>query len=203
MKSHPFTITTRSDAEALGLGANNLWKQLLEEKGKSSDYAKGFKVKYSQDVKYGVSIGIHRDYFVKYGLNKAVKKQIALAIFQEVSMAYESMQKINIFSSSSFEPSDLVSNILSFYFFVENYTKESIFALCNKRSREESLAIYKLYPETFTDEKYKNRKFTPRFFPNKYCTEMTFPKEFQRIKLVTKDGKLFRDWNNYDDKPPK
>lgn len=205
--NHAFTETRRKDAVRLGLGANNLWKQLKEENGKRSKYASGFEVKYTQDVLiFGTSVGVHKSYFVKFGLSNEVKKKIALAIFQEVSMEYEHMQKLNILSTSTFEPSDLVSNLLGFYHFVNDISKQQIEQLCNKLDATASLEIYKKYPETFSAERYKNRKFSPLFFKNSYCTINIFPKEFQTIqpafKVLYEDvpykDTFFRDWAYFD-----
>jgi hypothetical protein len=141
-------------------------------------------------------MGIHNEYFVKYGLNLYEKKQIALAILQEVSLKYESMQALQPGGTSSFEPSDLVSNLLSFYFFVEGYKKDEIFKLCAKRSKEESLAIYKQYPQTFSSAEYKNKTFLPIFLKNKYCTIAKFPEKFQKLTPAIKKDKSFRDWDD-------
>ncbi|GHT58430.1 hypothetical protein FACS18945_4300 [Bacteroidia bacterium] len=59
--------------------------------------------------------------------------------------------------------------------------------------------IYRKYSGTFSEEKYKNRKFTPRFFENEECThspkcDYVFPKEYQEIQPYPKDDNIFRDW---------
>ncbi|MFB9057731.1 hypothetical protein ACFFU9_13370 [Mariniflexile ostreae] len=64
---------------------------------------------------------------------------------------------------------------------------------CEKLSIKESLDIYNKSPGTFSDSKYKNRKFTPRFFDNEYCKDPTYPKSLQTIEPALK-GSLFRDW---------
>lgn len=66
--------------------------------------------------------------------------------------------------------------------------------LCKEMSKDKSVSIYKKYPGTFTISKYKNKKFTPRFFENEYCKNPVFPKEFQEITLYAKDDENFRDW---------
>lgn len=193
-KSHFDTTTKRP---RIDIGATNLWKQIKNEKGQKSVWEDGFKVIYSQDVvRLGMSIGVTNEYFVKYGLPLKTKEQIAMAIFQEVSMEFEQLQSLHPASGSSFEPADLVSDLLGFYSVIrpklsqKNITKN----LCKEMGVDKSVAIYKKYPGTFTISKYKNKKFTPRFFENEYCKKPVFPKDFQEVEPHTKDDENFRDW---------
>lgn len=72
-KSH-FTTTTQRNR--IDIGATNLWKQILNENGVSSNWINGFQVKYRQDiVKAGVSIGVTKKYVVKRNLNTETKKK--------------------------------------------------------------------------------------------------------------------------------
>lgn len=193
-KSHFNTTTSR---KRIDIGATNLWKQLLDEKGRKSVWRKGFRVVYSQDiVKLGISIGVTKEYFVKYGLSVKTKEQIALTIFQEVSMEFEQLQSLHPTSGSSFEPADLISNLLGFYSVIRpKLTSKFILEnLCKEMSLNKSIAIYKKYPGTFTISKYKNRKFTPQFFENEYFKNPIFPKEFLEITPYVKDSEIFRDW---------
>ena len=77
---------------------------------------------------------------------------------------------------------------------------------CNQLAIEKSVQIYKQYPGTFTISKYKNKKFTPRFFDNEFCKRPLFPKEFQEIQPYAKDDDTFRDWIDlfdiYEGVPP-
>ena len=192
--SHAFEKTKR---KRIDIGADNLWKQIKNESGVKSQWKNGFQVIYSQDiVKLGLSIGVTKEYFVKYGLSLKTKEQIALSIFQEVSLEFEQLQSLHPTSGSSFEPADLVSNILGFYSVIrpkltKNYILDN---LCKQLGTDKSAKIYKKYPGTFTISKYKNKKFTPRFFDNEYCKNPVFPKEFQEIKPYPKDNDTFRDW---------
>lgn len=204
-RTHAFTKSNRAT-----VGADNLWKQIVQEKGTKSGYENGFKVTYTQDAKvFKINIGTTKSYFVKYGLSKSQKEQVALSIFQEVSMEFERQQAWGALigrGDSSFEPADLVSNLLGFYNAVRpELTISKIMELCKPLTSAQSLDIYKQYPGTFTEEKYKNKKFTPLFFPNKYCKNSKFPKEFQQISTIKK-GTLFRDWDNlfdiHESKPP-
>ncbi len=207
-KTHAFTDTKRTE---IYIGAKNLWKQIVEEIGTKSSREEGFKVTYRQDASiFGLKIGVTKSYFVKKGLTIQEKEQVALAIFQEVSIEFEEFQSFGAVigkGDSSFEPADLISNLISFYRVVKPELTESIILnLCKKLTAEESEKVYLQYPGTFTDEKYKNRVFKPKYFPNKFCKESSvFPKELDTI-VPAKKGILFRDWDNlfdiHDGRPP-
>ena len=201
--THAFTRTKRKY-----IGADNLWKQLTNESGlksKSPNEA-GFLVIYRQDArvgttifdtKIGVNVGVTKKYFIKNNLSDSTKEKIALSIFKEVSLEFEELQSYGVIigrGDSSFEPADLISNLLGFYNVLRpKLTEERIFKLAKKLSIQQSLEIYSNYPGTFSLEKYKNKKFTPLFFQNKYCNSPSFPPEFQEI-LTEKKGNNFRDW---------
>jgi RHS repeat-associated protein len=191
-KTHAFTKTKREN-----VGADNLWNQIKNETGKqvTSKGEKGFLVTYRQDANvFGFSIGVEKTYFLKNGISIEDKERIAMAIFQEVSSKFENLQKYAFWSSSSFEPADLPSNILSFYSAVRpELTKEKILDLIQPLTMEQSLEVYKNYPGTFTDKQYKNKTFNPVFFPNEYSAENPqVPSELQEIQPAEK-GNLF--WN--------
>jgi len=193
-KTHFKTTTIR---DRIDIGATNLWKQINNEIGVKSVWKNGFRVVYSQDiVKLGISIGVTKEYFIKYGLSVKIKEQIALTIFQEVSMEFEQLQSLHPTSGSSFEPADLISDLLGFYGVIRpKLTQKFILEnLCKEMSIDKSVAIYKKYPGTFTISKYKNKKFTPRFFENDFFKNPIFPKEFQEVTPYVKDNETFRDW---------
>jgi hypothetical protein len=207
-KTHAFGGTQRN---RIDIGAKNLWKQILEEKGTKSVWKNGFMVTYTQDAQVGpITSGVTKNYFIKYGLALKIKEKIALSIFQEVSLEFEEKQALGIIigrGASSFEPADLVSNLLGFYSVLRpNLTEKIILKKCNELNKEKSLEIYKKYPGTFTLSQYKNVKFTPRFFKNDNCQNPIFPKEFQEIQPYKKDEINFRDWfelfDTYNGIPP-
>lgn len=113
-KSHFDTTTKRP---RIDIGATNLWKQIQNEIGEKSVWKNGFRVIYTQDasIKGITEVGVTNEYFIKYGLPIKTREQIALTIFQEVSLEFEKLQKLNFLSGSSFEPADLVSDLLGFY----------------------------------------------------------------------------------------
>lgn len=217
-KTHAFTDTKRTEHY---IGVKNLWSQILNETGlkSNSPNENGFKVTYRQDatilqnvpiINRPFRLGSTKSYFVKKGLSHSEKEQVALAIFKEVSIEFEEFQSFGAVigkGDSSFEPADLISNLISFYRTVKpELTKDKILALSNELTPEESIKVYRKYPGTFSDEKYKNRIFKPKYFPNDFCKKTPiFPKELNTIKKVHKNT-LFRDWNPLFDihggKPP-
>ncbi len=193
--SHAFTPSKRDPK--FHVGADRLWKQIKDESGLLSVWANGYKVIYTQDImRLGISIGVTKEYFVKKGLDTTTREKIAMAIMQDVSMEFESLQGLHPTSGSSFEPADLVSNILGLYSVLRpKLTKKYIVEnLCKQIGKEKSVKVYKQYPGTFTISNYKNKKFTPRFFDNEFCKKPVFPKEFQEITPFPKDDDNFRDW---------
>ncbi len=210
-KTHAFTDTKRTEHY---IGVKNLWSQILSEIGikSNSPNEKGFKVIYRQDatimqnvpiVNRPFRLGSTKSYFVKKGLSYSEKEQVALAIFKEVSIEFEEFQSFGAVigkGDSSFEPADLISNLISFYRTVKpELTKEIILTLSLELTPEQSIKIYRKYPGTFSDEKYKNRIFKPKYFLNDFCNNKpVFPKELSTIQVIEK-GVLFRDWNTLFD----
>ena len=198
--SHAFEDTKRTN---YNIGAINLWNQILNETGMKSNSpnGNGFKVSYRQDNAVPIipidPIGITKFYFVKDNLNVQQKEQVALAILQEVSLEFEHFQRWAAFIGkySSFEPADLISNLMSFYRIVRPHlTKNVILNLSKALTPEQSVEVYRKYPGTFSDEKYKNREFIPKYFPNEHCSgQPVFPKELNLVKPASKNS-IFRDW---------
>lgn len=98
-------------------------------------------------------------------------------------MAFEQMQALHPTSGSSFEPADLPSNMLSFYRTVEGISVSEIKEMINPVSPEQAIEVYRSYPGTFTERRYKNRSFTPRYFDSPY-TSSSFgvPERLNTIK---------------------
>jgi hypothetical protein len=75
------------------VGAIALWEQVHSESGPRSEYDDGYMVTYTQDMRrWGLGASETGQYFVRYGLTPAMKRAIALAIFQELSLRFEAMQ---------------------------------------------------------------------------------------------------------------
>jgi hypothetical protein len=194
--THAFTPSKRDYVSAV-----SLWKQIDEELGEkiTVSSSEGHLVIYKQDAKVlplVPPIGITRYYWVKNGLSQQEKKEIALRIFEEVSVAFETLQGFAFWSGSSFEPADLPSNILGFYMAVEpELTKEKIIKLIEPLTPNQSLDVYRQYDGTFTEDKYKNRSFTPVSFPNKYApNKVQIPAHLKSIKQTQVSEKNLIPW---------
>lgn len=192
------------------IGAITLWEDIQKESGTRSEYDSGFEVVYTQDMrKAGFSASETGHYFLRSNLDLNKKKSIALAIFQEISMKFETMQgsfPYKIFSSdSSFSQEDLVSNLIGFYTAV--YPGVDFLKMCEPVSKAASKDVWKKFGSVGSE---KNRTFEPSF---KMCDDCkgkpTFPAKLQEIKAATKDeesdpptkGVDFRNWAfMYDEK---
>lgn len=88
-------------------------------------------------------------------------KSITLAVLKDTSKEFEQVQKRTDFiKNSSFAEEDLPSNILNFYFEVENFSEQKIERLCNCLSVEQSCWIADRY--NFS----RNQTFDPKIiFP--------------------------------------
>ena len=188
------------------VGAKDLWKQVSQEKGKASSQGGGYQVVYAQDAYIGTldrRVGGFGSYFVRYGLSLGQKKSVALAIFQEVSFNFESMQGLAIWSDSSFSQEDLVSNLLGFYSAVEGKTFNYYMGICGKVSQNGTLEVYRQHGSPGSK---KNKKFEPILYSCSECSgKNQFPKELQTIKPAEKgigaraENNLFRNWKLYDE----
>jgi hypothetical protein len=181
------------------VGADSLWKQITAEGGQRSQKTgeNGFKVTYTQEMsKWRVTAAETRSYFVKRGLNVAQKEQVALAIFMEVSVGFETLQGSFPWSwvssrsrDSSFSEEDLVSDLIGFYVAVRPGLKPK--DLCKTVSKEASLAVWDTYGSVGSN---KNHTFSPAYHPCDECKgSARFPPAFQQIVPAPK-GPLFRDW---------
>lgn len=196
-KNHALKTTTRPF-----VGAKSLWNQILNETGRRSRFpdVDGFKVTYTQDATR-FHFGVTNSYCVRTGLPLAAKESVALAIFQEVSLAFESKQGWALWSDSSFSVEDLVSNMISFYNAVR--PGPDYLALCQPVSKEASLKIWDTKGAVGS---HKNKKFEPVFFDCEECTAKgPYPIELQKITPAKKTGSVkaadeyFRDWLDLDD----
>lgn len=147
----------------------------------------GCKVTYIQDMgKWGLTAGVRRSYLVRYGLTPQEKREVALAIFMEVSVMFEGFQGSfpwNVATNSGFSQEDLVSNLLGFYIAVDGYTLDQVKAICKKVSTEAAEAIW---DREGSVEENKDLTFEPAFAkePGAECagSEQTFPKEFSTVR---------------------
>ena len=153
-------------------GAQSLWDQITKEAGsRSKKDRNGFKVLYQQThaMKAGFTIrdGVSGAYWVKTGLSVAQKKSVALAIFMEVSMRFETMQSNWFYkhvTDSGFSAEDLVSNLIGFYKAIDPLL--DVEEICGVVSTQSSLDVWDTYGPI---GQYKNRTFQPLFFPCAEC----------------------------------
>lgn len=173
------------------VGAESLWQQLRAE-GRDAvapvyeprrrglyhaqfpDGATGFKVTYMQDMWLapgGVRLlqsKAMRSYLVRHHLPTAVKQKIALAIFMEVSTAFEGMQSsfpYSLATDSGFSQEDLPSNLIGLYIALGLVTKQQAMAECRPTSKTTSLAMWDRYGAVGADRN-KNRSFDPVLRPD-------------------------------------
>lgn len=180
-----------------GDGALNLIQSVKSEKGFNT-YNGGFFVQYSQTARVFRDmprVGVSNYYTVKYGLSNGQALSVAMGIFQEVSIEFEHLQRLASWSGSSFEPADLPSNLLGFYASAGiGLSKDRIMNLIQPVDKATSLMIYRMYPGTFTSDKYKNHTFSPIYFPNPYTTECPeIPLILQSIQSEKK-GVLYKGY---------
>ncbi len=179
------------------VGPASLWNQIVKESGIKplSPLVKGFRVAYRQDAvlsKWGMKLhpGVTKEYLVSPNLSLAEKESVALAIFKEVSFAFEDLQKFAFWSDSSFANGDLVSNLLAFYSVVRpgwDYLN-----LCGPITKKDSLQLFEEYPNTFSKQSHI---FFPVFYDCRSCSgKGPFPPELQQI-VPSKKGKLFSNWS--------
>jgi hypothetical protein len=218
------------------IGAVSLWEQFLNERHRQvvdvrrmspaggfmpslpmknltmPDGTPAFLVRYKQDMGKIVlgarlTVGEDHSYLVRQGLSIAQKKQVALAIFMEVTFAFESFQgwfPESWVHHSSFSVEDLVSNLIGFYIAVGETTWDKMIAACHPISTSAALAIWDRGQDGTPWDSIKNKGFEPVFANNTVekiplrdeCDGQprAFPALFKTIKPAKK-GTLFVDYS--------
>jgi hypothetical protein len=115
--------------------------------------------------KFGIETGITNQYEIKKELSSIdEQKSIALAIFMDVSVAFEGLQNNWFYrklTDSGYSAEDLVSNLIGFYRAINpgiDYIK-----LCEPVSKEQALAVWDTYGAVGNT---KNYTATPILYPN-------------------------------------
>lgn len=168
----------------------------------------GFRLTYKQDMekrKFGITVssGISKTYVVRHNLSLSEMKSVALAIFMEVSLAFEAHQEFfpKFITDSGFSQEDLVSNLIGFHIAVGSISKAEVLSIAKPVSKETALAIWDRHGAV---GKNKNRGFKPLYSPdtwvigNKACMDECAgivpraPEFLEKIKPAPK-GSLFMD----------
>jgi len=150
-------------------GALSLWRQIRSQTScKERVHEKApARIIFSQSMqnRFGAKAGVTRRYEVQRHLSSEYEqKSIALAIFIDVSTAFEGLQANWFFrhvTDSGYSSEDLVSNLIGFYRAVNpgiDYIQG-----CDPVSKEQALAIWDTYGEVGRN---KNHEFMPVFYPH-------------------------------------
>jgi RHS repeat-associated protein len=208
--------------------ANSLWKDITNG-GTQSTSGKGFHLSFSETAGipmphfggYIIDFPTEGSYFVRHNLSVKQKESVALAIFQEVSVRFESGQRGMLgiqdkIMHSSFSEEDLVSNLIGFYRAVKGYARADIESWCAVIKDEAE--NYKVWDKTGGTK--KNRSWTPVFHQSDCCGNPRWPSQFQAIHPAAKGARprplsiyepvplseppqpLWRDWTPYVDYIP-
>ncbi len=175
------------------IGAANLWKNILNETDKYKQGAiDGYRIKYIQDAAaWGITFENAGDYFIRNNLSNIEKEKIALAIFQEVSLGFESVQGAGIKgflsetfgTGSSYSGEDLVSNLVGFYHAVRGVRWQDWCGIVSRKAAE------KVWTDggTIGSAKNKNYGFLPKRHKCDECSDNTpFPSVYQSIYPISK-----------------
>lgn len=126
--------------------AAGLWRDIRATQ--RAFHATGYsKISYHQRMsKMGITAGVNKRYEIKDKLTSAEQRSVALAIFLDVSIAFETMQSnwfYRMFTDSGFSAEDLVSDLVGFYRAVApgpHYVE-----LCQPVSLADALAIWEKF----------------------------------------------------------
>ncbi len=110
------------------------------------DRSTGYLVHYRQDhAAYPGKPGREGRYLVRHGLSLERKKQVALAIYMEVSIRFENFQsllgRIRL-TNSGYSREDLVSNLVGFYIGIGEVSRRNAFKACHPTSDITAFAIW-------------------------------------------------------------
>jgi hypothetical protein len=167
-----------------------LWKDILHERGlQIGGRNDSHLIQYRQSMgKFGLTREFAKFYLVRRGLSLSQKRSVALAIFMEVSLGFESLQaSMSLLTDSGFSQEDLVSNLIGFYIAVHGALDWR--TLCRPVSTEASLAVWDANGPV---GQHKNQVFSPQFHDCEECRARhrvhvpQFPAAFQSIQPAAK-----------------
>ena len=175
--------------------------------GLPSQTGNGFRLTYALESTVGNS---EIEYFIKYNLEDDEKLKVALAVFRDFSLEFETSQAggwlglsvETIGKGSSFSVDDLPSNIVGFYRkAVSGLDDVSVLAkVCDALNEADSLKTWKeLYGRSGSTSE-KNHDFVGVRHKNVSCCKgknRDWPKEFQTITPA--GGSQWRRWGDVDE----
>jgi hypothetical protein len=144
-----------------------LWKDVSLERGlQIGGQADRHLIMYEQKMsRFGLSRGFAKFYSIKRGLSITAKRSVALSIFMDVSLGFESVQaSLSTLTDSGFSEEDLVSNLIGFYVVV--YESLDWRTLCKPVSKDASLKIWDVDGSVGSR---KNKAFVPKFHECDEC----------------------------------
>jgi hypothetical protein len=181
---------------ALPEGLGSLIKEVVNDTSNTSNkktitYGQYMKIKFIGNSK--IVVGISRKYAVSGKHPKAKREEIAYAIFQETSEAFEKMQETFLYGmqqgvqNSSFKDGDLTGNNIAFYRALKGYDKDYIEKISEPVSMAQSLKLL---------EKGKCKKNT-QWSPHYWLEGGKYPAELNEIKpdslFLKKELKLLEE----------
>jgi hypothetical protein len=154
-------------------GAQQLLEQIRYESAHPQNGTPAFQVDYEQTMRrWGLESGTGGSYFVRYGLSTDEQNAVALAIFQEVSQRFETLQGTawpeRLRSApSSFSQEDLVSNLIGFHAAVMGVKADDLIdSLCKPVLKDTAYKIWDRYGSVGDN---KNRTWRPVIYPCDEC----------------------------------
>lgn len=187
-------------------GAKKLWEKILDERHEDDHRLNNhhtllgrpcFVITYSQGMgnKTLQVVHAHR-YLVRRGLSVQRKKEVALAIFIDISLGFEGMQANAFwsrFTDSGFSAEDLTSNLIGFHRAVEGTSLDQAMAPCGQVSREASYKVYDQHLSSGIGAHKVYEFFKPAFFPCEQCPSPgVFPAQFRNLRPAGQDGDYIR-----------
>ena len=168
--------------------ARSLWDQVKDDRGSPTlapmlrgvDLRLGghpaFVVWYAQSSSaFGVTLQFAGSQFlVRKALPQSRRQEVASAISQSISRAFETQQgrgPLSLVSNSSFSLEDLVSNMLGFYRAVRGISLPSLRALCGPVSQAASYDLYDRHLVGGIGSHKWHSFTTPKYFACKACQD--------------------------------
>lgn len=187
-------ILTRSECQNQGnIGYVQLRQALAGCKNRPEFRFKGgktgYRVTYRQDhgnrtLKQKLYPSVERSYVVKHELTLPQKKSVALAIFQDVSMKFESKQRFyggfDMLTDSGFSQEDLVSNLIGFYIGLGLVTQSEAIRKLHPVSRDTSERLWRANGSVGSHE---NHTFDPQLIDTDFINN---------VKKVCEDECIFQ-----------